>query len=53
MPIIVKYIIILETCSLSIEMKEIQLSLLAADKIVTSRTIYRLIGFNKRVQQGC
>ena len=47
------FIIILEICNLSIEMKEIQLSLLVADKIVTYRTIYRLTGFNKRVQQGC
>lgn len=47
MPIIVKYIIILEICSVSIEIKEIQLSLLVADKIVTYRTIYRLTGFNK------
>ena len=47
MPIIVKYIIILEICSVSIEIKEIQLSILVADKIVTYRRIYGLTGFNK------
>ena len=41
------FIIILEIHGVSIEMEEIQLSLFAADMIVTHRTIYRLTGINK------